>query len=167
MKPFAVGVTKLLRDTSSPLYFDLQGTIKDAFVTFSKVDEDEIVTVKGLVESVHQGLLVNAVIQTRWQGSCVRCLEEASGEIKVQVRELFEPQGSGEDDSYHFDGEILDLTELIKDFIVLELPVVPLCRKDCKGLCATCGQNLNEGSCSCIKDDIDPRWGKLRSLSDG
>ncbi len=167
MKPFAIGVTKLLKDPSRPMHFDLRGTLKNAYVTFSKVAEDEVVAVQGVVESVHQGLLVTAEIETRWQGSCVRCLEDASSNIQVKVRELFEPQGVGEQDSYHFEGDVLDLTELIKDFVVLELPVVPLCASDCKGLCSTCGQNLNEGGCDCAKDDIDPRWSKLSSLSDG
>ncbi len=167
MKPFAIGVTKLIKDPASVIHFELQGTLKDAYVTFSKVADDELVVVSGVVESVHQGLLVSGEIKTRWQGSCVRCLEDASGVVKVHFRELFEPEGVGEEDTYHFDGDVLDLTELAKDFVVLELPIVPLCASDCKGLCVTCGQNLNEGTCDCTKDDIDPRWSKLSSLSDG
>jgi uncharacterized protein len=164
MKPFAIGVTKLLRDSSEPLHFELEGRIKDAFVSFSKVPEGEHVTITGVVEPVHQGLLVTATIKTTWQGSCVRCLEQAEGPIEVDVVELFEEEGQGEEDTYHLSGDILDLSELVKDFVVLELPVVPLCSKSCKGLCVNCGQNLNEEACSCSKDEIDPRWGKLSSL---
>lgn len=59
---------------------------------------------------------------------------------------------------------MLDLAALCWEEFALSLPVKPLCREDCKGLCPTCGANLNEGSCGCVRDEGDPRLAVLRSL---
>ena len=58
---------------------------------------------------------------------------------------------------------ILDLNEVLRQDALLAAPVHVLCKKDCRGLCPTCGQNLNAGSCNCTPD-IDPRWGPLVDL---
>ena len=57
-----------------------------------------------------------------------------------------------------------DLAGLLWEEFVLALPVRPLCKPDCKGLCPDCGKNLNEGSCSCVRDEGDPRLAALRGL---
>jgi len=56
---------------------------------------------------------------------------------------------------------VLDLAEAIRQYAVLALPMKPLCHKDCAGLCAKCGHNLNRGACSCLTHEIDPHWSKL------
>jgi uncharacterized protein len=58
----------------------------------------------------------------------------------------------------------LDLTEAVRQYSLLAIPMKTLCKKNCAGLCPTCGKNLNEGQCDCPKDDIDPRWSKLAEL---
>jgi uncharacterized protein len=55
------------------------------------------------------------------------------------------------------------LRPLVRDALLLELPLAPLCRPDCRGLCARCGADLNAGPCSCVADR-DPRWGALDAL---
>ena len=59
---------------------------------------------------------------------------------------------------------VLDLTEALREQILLALPMQPLCRADCQGLCVQCGKNLNEGTCDCVQDTIDPRLVKLKEL---
>jgi DUF177 domain-containing protein len=53
---------------------------------------------------------------------------------------------------------------MMRDSVGLALPLNPLCRDDCAGLCARCGKDLNEGACECVDDDIDPRWDALAAL---
>lgn len=60
----------------------------------------------------------------------------------------------------------LDLDELLRSDILLELPYKYLCREDCKGLCPSCGKNLNEGPCSCNLHQVDPRLEVLKKLID-
>ena len=62
------------------------------------------------------------------------------------------------------DGNELDLAEVAREQIVLNLPEQVLCSEDCKGICPTCGTDLNEGECRCREDDIDPRWQALKEL---
>ncbi|MEG2005510.1 MAG: DUF177 domain-containing protein, partial [Bilophila sp.] len=59
---------------------------------------------------------------------------------------------------------VINLAGLLWEEFVLALPVKPLCRPDCKGLCPVCGQNRNEGSCSCVQEEGDPRLAALRGL---
>ena len=68
--------------------------------------------------------------------------------------------GSFTIDEHH----ILDLTEAIRQYRVMALPMKPLCREECAGLCPTCGKNLNTGPCDCPANEIDPRWAKLLKL---
>ena len=75
-----------------------------------------------------------------------------------------EVQGVEEDRSISFfSGPTVDLEPVILEHIVFAAPGVPICRTDCKGLCAQCGQNLNVEQCSC-EEPIDPRWEKLRDI---
>lgn len=59
----------------------------------------------------------------------------------------------------------VNLTKLIKDAILLDLPVKIVCTEDCQGLCAQCGTNLNKDQCECTDDSIDPRWEKLKEIN--
>ncbi|HWS47003.1 MAG TPA: DUF177 domain-containing protein, partial [Acidimicrobiia bacterium] len=81
----------------------------------------------------------------------------------VHVDELFEPAPL-EGETYALDDDVVDLEPLVRDALVLELPAVPLCRDDCRGLCPSCGIDRNAATCDCAADDIDPRWAPLRSL---
>jgi uncharacterized protein len=75
--------------------------------------------------------------------------------------EMPDEPGSFTIDEHH----ILDLREAIRQNALLAIPMKPLCREDCAGLCQKCGQDLNEGQCDCTKPEIDPRWSKLADLA--
>lgn len=62
------------------------------------------------------------------------------------------------------DGDVVDLSELVRQLLVLNLPVRSLCRPDCKGICPHCGANLNETQCQCESEQVDPRLAPLRKL---
>ena len=64
------------------------------------------------------------------------------------------------------DTGVMDLAPLLREEVILAVPMGVLCRSDCAGLCPVCGQNLNEGTCDCEQDDIDPRWAVLRAQRD-
>jgi uncharacterized protein len=63
-----------------------------------------------------------------------------------------------------FDGEAIDVDEIMKEQILLAVPTRMLCREDCKGICPECGIDKNTGECQCVTDDIDPRWAALKNL---
>jgi uncharacterized protein len=66
-----------------------------------------------------------------------------------------------------YEGNAVDLDELVREQIVLALPSRHLCREDCKGLCQKCGADLNAGDCSCAQVETDPRWAALADLKKG
>jgi len=118
---------------------------------------------------------VKGSIKAPLEIDCTRCLVsvkrdlDISFEIDYVDRELF-PESkethleSGDLDTDIIEGNELDLTEVAREQMVLNLPEQVLCRDGCKGICVTCGKDLNEGNCSCDGDDIDPRWAALKSL---
>ena len=98
---------------------------------------------------------------------CDRCFETVSRTFTpcfshTLVQELSSQEEDG-DWILVPDGK-LDLDGLLQEDILLDLPVKFLCREDCKGLCPTCGQNLNEGSCGCTQREVDPRLAVLQKL---
>jgi uncharacterized protein len=115
------------------------------------------------LERISEGIVVRGEISASWTAPCSRCLEPVSGEISVHVDELFETEPL-EGETYRLEEDVIDLEPMVRDALLLELPLVPLCRPDCAGLCATCGVNHNVASCDCATDEPDPRWAALRSL---
>ena len=98
-------------------------------------------------------------------GPCMRCLEEAGRELSVDAREIDQPGGGEELESPYLDEEQLDLRAWARDALALALPAQIVCREDCLGLCAVCGQNLNEaGPEHAHEPEPDPRWAALREL---
>jgi uncharacterized protein len=98
-------------------------------------------------------------------GPCMRCLESAGRHIPIDAREIDQP-GDGEDlESPYVEADQLDLRGWARDALVLELPTQIVCREDCLGLCAVCGENLNEASPEHHHEpEPDPRWAKLSEL---
>jgi uncharacterized protein len=101
------------------------------------------------------------------EGTCVRCLGPASIEVPVDAREVEEPSSEDEDlRSPYVDGVDLDVARWADDSLVLEMPQQPICREDCKGLCAVCGESLNDADPAEHEHEKprDPRWAKLDEL---
>ena len=118
------------------------------------------------LESVVEGVLVTGSLSGDVTCRCARCLSEFGTALRVDVCELFAAPGHLEDeeDVYRVAGEEIDLEPMVRDEITLGLPLNPLCRNDCKGMCARCGRDLNEGACDCAEDTTDPRWAELDEL---
>jgi uncharacterized protein len=116
--------------------------------------------------------------------NCSLCVEpfrqDITGEVSLIIRHMKKGElipSYAEDDSEDIDayddnliilpfGEnSIDITENVHDALLLAVPTKPVCGGDCKGLCADCGKNLNNGDCGCSKDTIDSRWQTLSKLS--
>lgn len=117
------------------------------------------------VESVVEGVLVSGGVSTPAVLHCARCLASFRSALTFRVCELFvgRSHDSGEE-LYRIKGTEIDLEPMLRDAVALALPLRPLCRDDCRGLCAHCGRDLNESDCDCTEDEIDPRWAELSAL---
>ena len=96
-----------------------------------------------------QGLLVQGKFQSSLTAECVRCLVEFEQPLKIEFNELYAFTTRSVTESGLIlpeDGHI-DLEPLVREYLLIEIPISPLCRADCRGLCSVCGQDLNEVIC--------------------
>jgi uncharacterized protein len=116
-------------------------------------------------ESVVEGVLVSGRVDTVATVECARCLEATHEPISLDVCELFaEPGHDADADAYRLSGPEMDLRPMLVDSVALALPLRPLCGAECRGLCPSCGRNLNVGACTCTTEVTDPRWAPLSAL---
>ncbi len=99
---------------------------------------------------------------------CDRCAKEFRRDLTVCYETAVADHIMGEesDDILVCENDVLDLDELASQIFILDIPSKNLCSEDCKGLCSKCGADLNESTCNCAHEEIDPRLMKLRQLLD-
>lgn len=125
------------------------------------------VRVNAQIKSFGGSAILEARLIYRVQMNCDRCYETATHEytpgfFHILVREL---NAADEGDEYILvSQDRLDLDQLLLEDILLDMPSKFLCSSDCKGICPTCGKNLNEGECQCEKQAVDPRLEILKNL---
>jgi len=134
-----------------------------------------------LVEEHHgkhkkiQDIRIAGELATRLETSCARCLEPVEQEVARKFDLLYRPQGSdaraeelsvtdAEAEIGYYQGEGVELNDVLREQVLLALPLKMLCREDCRGLCPQCGQNLNATQCSCSSEVEDPRWEALKDI---
>jgi uncharacterized protein len=121
--------------------------------------------------SVSEGVYVSGDVRGLLTGECGRCLNEISDTFDVPIAELYAYEDStteettDEDEVGRMQGDLIDLEPAVRDAVVLTLPVTPLCRPDCPGLCPECGVHLDELPADHSHEAVDPRWAALRNLS--
>ena len=132
------------------------------------VPTDSPVRLELLLEGVGDGVLASGVAVVQLRGECARCLTEIEAEATVDLQELFLFPGTDPDDveASRVEGELIDLEDVLRDAVVLELPFIPLCREDCAGLCQQCGANLNDDPGHDHAGSADPRWAGLAGWAD-
>jgi uncharacterized protein len=113
-----------------------------------------------------QGLLVQVKLHATLLSECVRCLIHYNQSLNTNFTELYAFSKDSITESELIlpeDGHI-DLDPLVREYMLLEVPISPICRSDCKGLCQICGNNLNVEQCQHDDETIDPRLSKLKTL---
>ena len=134
-----------------------------------------------LVEEHHgkhqilQDIRIKGGLSTSLEWACARCLEPVLLDVKRDFDLLYRPQGAdagrselsvtaAEAEVSYYEGEGLLLEDVLREQVLLAVPLKALCQDDCKGLCAYCGKNLNSGPCSCTDPIEDPRWNALKEI---
>jgi uncharacterized protein len=114
------------------------------------------------LENASGTIVVRGTAATRLALGCHRCLTEWTEDLEVAVTEALGLEG--DEDGYDVDVDGADLEPVLRDAILLEVPMRPLCREDCLGLCATCGADLNTGACPGHDDEEASPFAVLRDL---
>lgn len=141
---------------------DLLSDLGAAFLEPIKVDL--------VVRNTGKLLVAHGELHTCISLLCSRCLEQVVHSIDevldFTIMEADQAEESGTtEDVLVLDQNEVDLQPLIEEIMITEIPLIPLCDPDCRGLCPVCGINRNTGSCDCARDNIDPRWEKLKNLT--
>lgn len=121
------------------------------------------------VENTGGMFLARGTVQTVLSLPCSRCLVDFNLSVHTDIDMTIvaasqADQLSEDEDAIVFHGDIVDLNTPVHEAIFMSIPIVPLCKEDCRGLCPVCGMDKNQGDCSCINQEIDPRWEKLKNL---
>ncbi|HEX2144822.1 MAG TPA: YceD family protein [Glycomyces sp.] len=149
------------RETPAPQAIGLPGY---------EVPQGSVLDLDVHLTNVSEGVLARGEVGAVAEGECARCLAPVQDALRVQVQELYAYEGSvteattEADEIMRLEGDLLDLEPAVRDALVLAMPVTPLCRPDCPGLCAECGVPWDE-----LPDDhghevVDPRWAGLEKL---
>lgn len=169
-------VSQLLREhVGATRHYQLHQDISDIDPSLKP-----LTAVNGNVDMIrtNDGILVRANLYTNVELTCSRCLTQFAIPVRFKIEEEFLPtldittgarlpKTDDTDEATLIDSHhLLDLTEVLRQDLILALPIVPVCRNDCQGLCASCGQNLNEGDCDCTEQELDPRFAALKQLLD-
>ena len=116
------------------------------------------------LESVHEGILVTADIETEYSGVCSRCLTDIVQPLEVEFQELFGYPGQEAND-FEVQDDHVDLETPVRDSIVLSLPFQPVCQPDCPGLDPATGERLAESTGAASREPVDPRWAALQDFT--
>ena len=132
------------------------------------------INVNGKVSNTNKGLYLDIDVDFTILDNCARCLDEVEVPIEYSiegflVKEGFDEDEFEEDDAFIYDGQELNLVDIIEQTLDFNIPARILCNEDCQGLCHECGANLNKQECSCREDAndeeiIDPRFAKLKDI---
>jgi uncharacterized protein len=134
-----------------------------------------------LVEEHHskheviKDIRIKGRLATRLETSCARCLEALNEDVNREFDLLYRPQGSdaerdemsvtdAEAEIGYYEGEGILLSDVVREQVLLAVPLKMTCREDCKGLCPHCGKNLNQEQCSCAVAVEEPRWAALKEI---
>ena len=158
-----VSVADLLPHPGSTKRIEREVLLDGLAVSSSRVPDGAATTLDLELQAVNDGIVAVGEVRAPWTGECRRCLKMTGGTIAAHVEEVFE-RDPVEGETRLLKDAGIDLTDLAREAVLLELPVAPLCEDDCAGLCPTCGVDRNETACDCAAEETDPRWAALSDL---
>ena len=158
-----VDVSDILKNSGESLRFSIEEKITETNSDFGVSEFLSPVKAEGTITSFEEVLKVKAEGEVKVRTNCAKCLNSFDLEVFFEVNEDFSTTGN-EGAAETFTGEIIDLSSVVNQSILMALPMRIVCDDDCKGLCPICGKDLNEEACNCNASTIDPRFESLRSL---
>ena len=170
--PMVIDISRLGRRPGSMIAVD--ETVPSPFrigLDLIAVPQDAPVHLDLRLESVSEGVLVTGTVSAPTEGECVRCLTPVTGDVAIDLTELYAypdstTEATTEEDEIPRVGrdggsDTVDLEQPIIDAVGLALPFSPVCTPDCAGLCPECGVRVADAEPGHHHDQIDPRWAKL------
>lgn len=169
-----ISLDKLIRRETNKLELNFSQKIDTINYCNNNYKLSSPINIEGKVSNTNKGLYLDVDVDFTLVDNCSRCLDEVEVPIEYSiqgflVKEGFDEDEFEDDDAIIFDGQELDLVDIIEQTLDFKIPASVLCKEDCKGLCQGCGANLNIEACSCNEsandeEIIDPRFAKLKDI---
>jgi uncharacterized protein len=160
--PFVVGIAEQRRTPGRVRPVAVAGALPGLALSDAEVPDDALVAAELDLELLVDGhLTARGTIRAPWTGRCRRCLQDVAGAIEVEVSEVFEPHPAEDAETYPLDADRVDLEPMVRDAVLLALPLAPLCRDDCAGPDPDTHPVGVEGESA---PAADPRWAALGEL---
>lgn len=166
-----INVARIKNEAQSSMELDITEQVDTVAYGFPELVLQGPLRFIGKVSNAAPYLQLSGKLSAKLELSCSRCLKALNRSFKVDIAESYtnKPEVANEDDGgeiIFFEGDEIDITPVMLNALFGELPMHPLCKQDCRGLCPECGADLNQGACACKQDNIDIRLEKLKTLWD-
>lgn len=168
-----IDVTKIKKVLGQKISFEFHQAMESIEMNGEHLAFVTPVDVFGIITNTGVGLKVEARIETTLKRACGRCLEEYAQPIEIPFELVYksshetadvEESSSEEEDFLIYEGNIIDLTDAVRESLLMAVPMKALCKEECRGICAQCGSNLNQKECGCTSVQVDPRLQVLEKL---
>ena len=159
-------VSRALKNPGQVFPFQAEIELPEMEIFSDTVRFEDVACEGGFLSTDDGRISVRAQARARVVAHCSRCLEEVREDVHADIDALYARTPDPEDpDQYSFEASTLELTDAVRDAVVLELPMRFLCKPDCKGLCPTCGANLNLSACTCQEGgEVTNPFSALKSI---
>ncbi|MFT7502139.1 MAG: hypothetical protein ACI91Q_000945 [Gammaproteobacteria bacterium] len=161
LRPLRINAVELLRRPGATLPVVEEILAEALGVVHERLNGEIHVEIK--LESMNDGIAVTGTVGAPWVAPCRRCLKDLSGVARVDIDERYQIEIIDED-AYPIENGQLDLVPMVRELAMIELDAEQVCQLDCKGLCPTCGIDLNKAPCNCDNTVTDHRWSALDGL---
>jgi len=160
-----IGVLELRRRPGTQREVHLSTPLEGLVTTAARVPDDAEVAVDAVLEAVEGGVTISGTVSAPWEGPCRRCLEPVTGTVEAGLSEVFEPHPT-EGETYPLEGDEVDLEPVVRDAVLLQMPLAPLCSEDCAGPAPETfpTSSADEAEDSEAAPPADPRWAALEQL---
>jgi uncharacterized protein len=161
-----IGVMELRRRPGTQHEVQVATPLPGLAITSAQVPEGAEIVVDGTLEAIEGAVTLSGTVTAPWTGECRRCLEPVVGTLEVALSEVFEPHPT-DGETYPIEGDEVDLEPVVRDGVLLHLPLAPLCRPDCPGPAPDVFPTIVEADDTDGEDGepaADPRWAALDQL---
>lgn len=158
-----IDISNITKIDGASLTIDINEKLED----LNSVEEgfvfDNPVSFIGQIVNVNGVMKLNGHLNTEYKVICYRCLKEITKIVSVDIKESFINVDKNEDsEAYTYEGNSVIIDKVLKDYIILNLPMKQLCNMDCKGLCTKCGIDFNISTCNCKEQNNAPQFEALK-----
>jgi uncharacterized protein len=159
----SVDVSELIRHPGTSKRLGFEETVDGLGLDMGRVDP--ALSFELVLESLVEGILVRGTVRGTYQLECIRCLRSFEQPFTIELGEVMTYPGQpAAEEGYQIEGDIAVLDPVVRDAVLLAMPVNPLHSPGCKGLCPVCGADRNEVDCGHGAERLDLRWEPLEEL---